>query len=272
MLRNKADVYKQNFGHVFVLAGSAPMLGASALVALAAMRTGAGLVTCGVPERLNAALQKRISPVIMTLPLPQTQGAFAYRSIATIKKLFSKMDVFAIGPGIGDSAGTRRLVLDLVRQCPKPLVLDAGGLNALEGKAQLLLEAKAVKVLTPHIKEMARLTGYGLAKIINNREKIAAAFAQKYHCVLLLKGNRTLIASPEGKVFVNRTGNAGMATAGSGDVLTGIIAALLGQGVEALEAATFGAYMHGKAGDLAAAQTSKFGMIATDIIEQIPHV
>lgn len=157
----------------------------------------------------------------------------------------------------------------MVKECDKPMVIDADALNALEGHAAVLLKNPTEKILTPHVGEMARLTGLKKEFIEKNRLKVAKEFAQKNRCVIVLKGHRTLVASPEGKTYINTTGNAGMATAGSGDVLTGMIAALLAQGIEAFESARFGVYLHGLAGDWAAKVRSKAALIATDIIEQI---
>ena len=149
------------------------------------------------------------------------------------------------------------------------MVIDADALFALKGHVQILLKAKAVRVLTPHSGEMSRLTGRSVKTIEANRLKIARDFARQYNCVLLLKGHRTVVASPQGKTYINHTGNAGMATAGSGDVLTGMITAFLGQGMNAFDAARYGAYYHGKAGDLAARSQGKMGMIASDIIDHL---
>lgn len=252
LLRNKPDAHKHDFGHVLVVGGSAPMLGAPTLAALAAMRTGAGLVTCAIPAALNLTLQKKLSPVIMTLPLAQM-------SYKTLKKHLARFDVVAVGPGMGRGPKIQKFILALIAHCSKPLVIDADALNALAKDLRVLLKNKGVKILTPHAGEMARLTKLSPMK-----------FVKTYHCILVLKGHRTTIASPQGDVYVNRTGNAGMATAGSGDVLTGMIAALVGQGVPPLQAARFGVYAHGRAGDMAAKKKTKAGMIATDIIECIP--
>ena len=247
------------------------MLGAAALTGLAAMRTGAGLVTAAVPQSLNLTLQKKISPVMMTLPLPQTTDqTFAVKASASLKKIWNKFDAIAIGPGMGKNKGTQKFIRDLITVCPNPMVIDADALNALARDLRPLQKNTAPKILTPHLGEMARLTGRSVKAVEADRKAIALDFARQNHCVVLLKGHRTVVASPSGKVYVNRTGNAGMATAGSGDVLTGMIAALLGQGMGPFEAAKAGTYLHGKAGDLAAKARAKAGMIASDIIELIP--
>ncbi len=270
--RRDPNVCKNDLGHVLVVAGSPSMLGAPALTALAVLRCGAGLVTAAIPRALNLTLQKKISPVIMTLALPQTrEQTFAAVALASLKKIWNKFDAVAIGPGMGQNKSTQKFIRDFIAVCPKPMVIDADALNALARDLRPLQKNTAPKVLTPHPGEMARLTGRSVKAVESDRKAIALNFSRKNHCVILLKGHRTVVASPEGKVYVNRTGNAGMATAGSGDVLTGMIAALLGQGMGPFEAAKTGAYLHGRAGDLAAKAGTKAGMIADDIIEFIPR-
>ena len=270
LLRRNPHLNKKDFGHVLVVAGSANMLGASALCSLAAMRSGAGLVTAAVPYSLNLNLQKKISHVVMTLPLPQTaQASFSVKAFDILKKYFSKYNAVAIGPGLGVNSSTVKLVYKMIEHYPGSMVVDADALNALAKNLEILLKAKGQRILTPHAGEMSRLTGKSIAEIEKNRKKIALDFARQYHCVLVLKGHRTVIASAYGKVFVNTTGNVGMATAGSGDVLSGVIAAFLAQAIEPFEAARLGVYYHGKAGDRAAKVKSKASLIATDIIEQI---
>jgi len=249
------------------------MLGAAALSSLAAMRCGAGLVTAAIPRGLNLTFQKKITPVVMTMPLAQSRtGAFSLKAFDQIKKEWDRFDAIAIGPGIGRDPATRQLARRIIRDCPKPLVIDADALFALAGHTDILLKAKGERVLTPHSGEMSRLTGSSVGKIESNRLTTARDFACRYHCVLLLKGHRTVVASARGKTYINRTGNVGMATAGSGDVLTGMITSLLGQGNRPYESACWGAFLHGKAGDRMARLKFKRGMIATDIIEQVPLV
>jgi len=275
LLRNDPDAYKNQFGHVLILAGSRRMLGACALTGLAAMRCGAGLTTLGVPRSLNGVLQKKISPVLMTWPLPETPNqSLSSRAWSQLSKAFPHYQAIAIGPGLGVETATRRLVHSLVRQSPVPLVIDADALNALSGCPELLIQTKTAKILTPHPGEFSRLSGIS-KKILAamNPEQLkqtAGQWARDHHCTLILKGHRTLVVSANGTVYQNTTGNAGMATAGSGDVLTGMIGALLAQGVDAFEAAKFAVWAHGRSGDLAAKITGKAALIATDIIEAIP--
>jgi NAD(P)H-hydrate epimerase len=249
------------------------MLGAAALSSLAAMRSGSGLVTAAVPCGLNLTLQKKISNCVMTKPLAQSRaGAFSLKALGPLKKIWDRFDAIAIGPGIGRDPGTQQFARQVIIHCPKALVIDADALFALTGHTQILLKAKGARILTPHSGEMSRLVDRPVRDIESSRLKTARDFAMGFNCVLLLKGHRTVVASPQGKIYVNHTGNVGMATAGSGDVLTGMITAFLGQGLAPYEAARNGAYYHGKAGDLAARKRSKASMIASDIIEQIPYV
>ena len=271
LLRRKSNVHKNQFGHVLILAGCGKMLGAGALTSLAAIRSGAGLVTLGVPQSLNSIVQKKITNVVMTFPLKETRGqTLAFSAFNEIKDAYFKYNAIAIGPGLSENPGTQRLILRIIETSPIPLIIDADALNALCQNLNTLTRTKTVKILTPHPGEMSRLTGKKKITIENNRKITADTFAKKYHCTLLLKGAKTIVASSGKKTYTNTTGNSGMATAGSGDVLTGMITAFTAQGLSAFEAATYGAYLHGKAGDLAAKNKTRLSMIASDIIEYIP--
>ncbi len=271
LLRRKKDVHKNDFGHVLILAGSRRLLGAAALSSLAAMRSGAGLVTVGIPESLNSVIQKKISSVVMTLPLPQTpEQSLALPAFGLIQKF--SCDALAMGPGLSRHPETEKLILKIIGHTQKPVVIDADALNALATNMNVLRQTRTLKILTPHPGEMARLTKLKTDFIESKRLSIAKEFAAKFRVIVVLKGHRSVVASPDGRVYVNTTGNPGMATAGSGDVLTGMIAAFLAQGLKGFEAAKIGCYLHGKAGDLAAKQKMAVSLIATDIIENIPQV
>ena len=261
LLRRNPDLNKKDFGHVLVVAGSSTMLGACALCSLAAMRSGAGLVTAAVAKNLNLTLQKKISNVVMTLPLPSS------KAFDVLKKSFFKFNAVAIGPGLGLHKSTVQFIYKMIEHYPGPMVVDADALNALAKNLKLLRNAKGPRILTPHDGEMARLMGKSSMDCVS-----ASDFVRQNNCILVLKGHRTIIASSQGKLVVNTTGNVGMATAGSGDVLTGMIAAFLAQGIEPFQSARLGVYYHGKAGDLAAKAKSKISLIATDIINSIPEV
>ena len=286
---------KGDYGHIFILAGSLGFTGAAVLTALAAMRTGAGLVTLGIPGSLNTIVAKRILEA-MTKPLPETSqktlSLAAYKQIIDFAK---KADVLAIGPGLSRNLQTQKLIRKVISNTNIPLVIDADGLNALAGHLNILRttpacrtgrqdaqrkthnaclpdrQARRTTILTPHPGEFSRLIGKSVNYIQENRETLAKSFAREYNVVLVLKGHRTVVACAKNKSYVNKTGNPGMSTAGAGDVLTGMITALLGQGFNSFETARLGVYLHGLAGDLAAKEKTQAGLIASDIIEKIPE-
>jgi NAD(P)H-hydrate epimerase len=279
-----ADSYKGDFGHVLVVAGSRGKTGAAFMTARACLRSGAGLVTIGVPETLSGVFQGRITEE-MVLPLPDTgKGVLSDKAYSAIADFLDrKADVLAAGPGLTSGSPVAKLIKQLIATVTVPMVLDADALNAISGETGLLDRAKSPVVLTPHIGEMARLLAKksrktGLqsvsADLINTikSDKVGAArsFAKEHGVYLVLKGAPTIIAEPEGEVRINTTGNPGMATAGTGDVLTGMIAALLGQGLQPLDASVLGVYLHGSAGDFAASVKGLHSLVASDIVEQIP--
>lgn len=274
--QRRLNTNKSDYGHIFVLAGSRGFTGAAILCANSAMRSGAGLVTLGIPESQYSIVAKRVFVEVMTKPLPEikekTLPLSAYQKISDFAK---KVDVLAIGPGLSGNPSTQKLIRKIISKIDKPIVIDADGLNALAGHLNLLSALphplSAMRILTPHPGEFSRLIGKPIEYIQRNREKLAKSFASHYNIVLVLKGHRTIVAASDKKIYVNPTGNPGMATAGSGDVLTGVIAALLGQGLGAFEAAKTGVYLHGLAGDLAAKEKTQAGMIASDIIDKIPE-
>jgi len=246
------------------------MLGAAALTCQAAMRAGAGLVTLGIPKELNLAAQKKISPVIMTLPLAQTkEQTLSVNAYFALKKELHRYAVIALGPGLSQNPSTQRLILKIVASFDIPLVIDADALNAIARRSIILKKQTNVKILTPHPGEMRRLVRKPISNNAAERKHIAENFARQHSCIVVLKGHRTVIASNK-KSYVNTTGNAGMATAGSGDVLTGMIASFLAQKIDAFTATKYAVFLHGKAGDLAAKEKGKAPMTAVDILEKIP--
>ena len=273
-----ADSHKGDYGHVLVIAGSRGRTGAALMTAKACMRSGAGLVTMGVPETLAGVFQSRVTEE-MILPLPDNgDGSLSFDAAGEILRFVSeKADVLAIGPGIGISADNTRIMRELITNSAAPAVIDADGINSIKGDAGILRKAKSPVILTPHVGEMARLLkedggDESAERTTIERERVALSlsFSEKNGVYLVLKGAPTLVAEPGGRLFINTTGNPGMATAGSGDVLTGMIAAFLGQQSNPLDACVLGAYLHGLAGDLAASAKGMHSMIATDIIEQLP--
>ncbi len=269
LLKRKLDSHKGNYGHLLVLAGSPGLTGAATLCSLSALRAGAGLVTLGIPESLNPILEVKLTEV-MTRPLPETkEKTISPAALPIILKFSKKIDAFAIGPGLSTQKGTENFLLNLLPQIQQPTILDADGLNILAKDISILKKVKAPFILSPHPGEMARLVKKPLSEIQKNREKIACDFAAQYKVVLILKGYKTIVAG-EKSTYINHTGNPGMATAGSGDVLTGIVGALLAQGLSSFEAAKFGVYLHGLSGDLAARDKGEISLIASDILEKLP--
>ena len=262
---------KGDCGKLFIVAGSVGLTGAATLAAMAAVRSGSGLVTVGVPKSLDDVLEIKLTEA-MTKPLAEIKNrrCLALRAHGSITENIAVADAVCLGPGVGRHYETMELFRRLVAGLAKPATLDADGLFAFSGKPELLRDCAADLVLTPHLGEFARLTGKPLEDIQADRMAHATAFAKEIGKVVLLKGAPTIIAAPDGRVFINPTGNAGMATGGSGDVLTGVIGALLALGIKGLEAAICGAYLHGLAGDLAQKTIGTFGMAAGDIVNFLP--
>lgn len=263
--------HKGDCGRVLVVAGSKGMTGAACLAAEGAARAGAGLVTLAVPEGLQKLVAAKLTEV-MTVGLPATpQQTLKSEAGAEVLSLAERMDVLALGPGLTTHPETMAFVRELLPSLNVPCVLDADGLNCLAGQADLFRAVTVPLVITPHPGELARLTGQTVAAIQENRVGIAEQMAKDWGVVVLLKGAATVIASPEGTVYINSTGNPGMATGGSGDVLTGVIAGLLAQGLDAFSGAAAGAFLHGRAGDLAAKQKGIRGLLARDVLVCIPE-
>jgi len=269
--KRKKTAHKGDYGHVLVLAGSKGLTGAAYLTSQAALLSGSGLVTLGIPESLNVIMERKLTEV-MTLPLAETKkSSLAPAAYQKIKKFLTKADVLAVGPGLSRDPGTVKLVRKLVAALNKPFVLDADGINAFIGNLSLLKKTKSPSVITPHPGELARLLGVKTKAIQRNRLQIARKFAKRYKRVLVLKGERTIVASPDGKQYINNTGNPGMASGGTGDVLTGVIAGLIGQGIDVFEAAKIGVYVHGLAGDLAVREKGERSLKATDLLNKLPQ-
>lgn len=267
----REDTHKGDFGHVFVVGASRGMTGAAYLASQAAIRSGSGLVTCGIPESLNSIMEVKLTEV-MTLALPETKiGSLSSSAEKEIVSFSGKTDVLALGCGLSRQKETQGLVRNLLKKVKTPVVLDADGIMALVGHSGLLKKREAPIVLTPHAGEMSCLLEKNVRAIQENREKVALDFAKKHNVILVLKGHRSVVASPKGHKYVNRTGNSGMSTAGAGDVLTGMIASFVGQAIDPYSAAVIGVYLHGLAGDIAAREKGQFGMIAGDLLEKLPQ-
>lgn len=271
LLQRKAETHKGDYGHILILAGSARFSGAALLCAEAALRSGAGLVTLGMPKSINLALIKAKPREVMTLALAETkEGMLSGTAFSKISLMFKQIDVLIIGPGLGNSKSTYALIRKVINKCDHPMVIDADALNALSKNLKVLRNHKSEIVLTPHEKEFSRLFGLNIRGVQKNRKLIAQNYAKYYNTVIILKGHNSVVAGGRGKLYINKTGNPGMATAGSGDVLSGIVGAFLAQGLDAFSAAKYAAYIHGLAGDIAAKDKTQMGLIASDIINRIP--
>lgn len=265
MPERQLNAHKTTAGKVAVFAGSVGMTGAATLTSISSLQIGAGLTKLGTPESLNAILEGKLTEV-MTVPLAETdRQSISLNARDRADDLLNWADILAVGPGLSTHPDTVEFVKWLLNSTSKPIVLDADGLNALAGDLSLIENYAGPMVLTPHPGELARLTGLSIAEIENDRFEILRKYAGQLNKVIVLKGGPTVIASPDGKIFINSTGNPGMATGGSGDVLTGIIAGLLAQKLNALDAALVGVFLHGMAGDIASEELSEMGMIAGDI-------
>jgi NAD(P)H-hydrate epimerase len=260
-----ADVHKGSFGRALLICGSRSMSGAAALAGWGALRGGAGLVSLAVPAGI-AATVAAIEPSYMTLRLPQDQhGMVTIEARHELAHAVTGQTAVAIGPGWGQSDDILAMTKWLYESVPQPLVVDADGLNALAVLGIKTVRPSGPRVLTPHPGEFSRLTGLTTSDIQKQREETAVAFAAEYDLVLVLKGNGTVVTDGE-RVFINQTGNSGMATGGSGDVLTGLLTALLAQGMPPFDAAQLAVHLHGLAGDLAIVEKSARGLIASDIV------
>jgi ADP-dependent NAD(P)H-hydrate dehydratase len=258
------DAHKGSYGRVLIIAGSRGMSGAACLAGMGALRGGAGLVYLAVPAGL-VPIVAAVEPSYLTIPLPEDDhGQLSLEAELPLNDVVPKNSSVAVGPGLGQSDDLSMLVRWLYSKVEKPIVFDADGLNALARMPELLSQAPAPRILTPHPGEFARLSQSDIGAVQQDREESAVRFAQEHGVVLLLKGHGTIITDGR-RMAVNTTGNSGMATGGTGDVLTGLIAALLAQGLPAFEAAQLGAHLHGLAGDLAAEELSMPALIASDL-------
>ena len=274
------DANKGSYGHVLVIGGSLGKAGAAAMAGFSALRAGAGLSTVATPKSVLATVAA-FHPEVMTEPLAETeQGTISLEALGSGLDALLERKTLAIGPGISRNSETAEFVRAIVKRGDASsfgnsvvnMVVDADGLNAFEGAADKLNGRGQTLVITPHPGEMARLTGLSIAEIQANRLEVARNFAREHKLIVVLKGHRTLIAAPDGAVWVNPTGNPGMATGGTGDILTGIVAGLIAQHPQhALEATALAVYLHGLAGDLASASVGESSLVATDLVRFLPQ-
>lgn len=266
------DANKGSYGHVLVIGGSLGKAGAAAMAGFSALRAGAGLSTVATPKSALATVAA-FHPELMTEPLAETeQGTISLRAVGHNLDALLERTTLAIGPGISRNSETATFVRTIVTRGDKAIVVDADALNAFEGTADLLSGRGRTVVITPHPGEMARLTGLSIPQIQANRLEVARSFAREHQLIVVLKGHRTLVAASDGTVWVNPTGNPGMATGGTGDILTGMVAGLIAQHPQhALEATALAVYLHGLAGDLASESVGENCMVATDVVRFLPQ-
>jgi len=269
--RRLRAAHKGTYGHLLLVAGSLGKTGAAALAAAAAMRSGSGLVTVATPVSQQPVVASLVVEA-MTEPLPETPArTLALKARDVIVELAAPRDAVAIGPGIGLDEETQQLVRSLIQELRKPLAADADALTALAGHLEALRAAPSVRCLTPHPGEMARMLGARVDDVQRDRIETAREFATRYRVYVVLKGARSVIGTPDGRVFVNPSGNPGMASGGTGDVLTGMLGAFLARGMEPGAALQSSVYLHGSAGDIAAERVGEEALIARDVVAAIPE-
>ena len=263
------DAHKGTMGTLLSICGSFGMAGAGILSGTAALRSGLGLLKCALPKSIYPIMAARLPESVY---LPLEENADGRISALNLPYLLSqKSDAVLLGCGLGVCGDTKAIVEGFIRSCERPMVLDADALNCIADDPEALKNAKAPIIITPHPMEMARLCGVTAAEVNDNREMTARTFAARYGVITVLKGAGTVIASPDGKARINMTGNSGMATGGSGDVLAGICASLIAQGKVPFDCACAAVYLHGLAGDFAAKRLGKIPMLPSDIIDELPN-
>lgn len=270
VFRRPDDANKGTLGSLLSICGSYGMAGAALMAGKAALRSGLGLLKCALPESIYPIAASRLWESVY-FPLAENGGAIAAGNTGFLLDEAEKSSAVLIGCGLSVSGGTKHLVTEFIKNCKTPMVLDADALNCVADCPEVLLNAHTDIIVTPHPGEMGRLTAKSAREVNAARELTTLEFAKKYGVVTVLKGSGTLIASPDGRLALNRTGNSGMATGGSGDVLAGITASLLAQGAKAFDAAAAAVYLHGLAGDIAVEKLGKISMLPSDLTEALPQ-
>lgn len=265
------DSHKGDYGHTLVIAGSKQFTGAAILCSTGCLRSGSGLTTLAFPEQLDIQITKRLPPEVMTLHLPGSENSISPKATKVITDFVDKRKIssIAFGCGISTESATKIFTERFLTKNGTPIVIDADGLNNIQRNVKILKQLKSKTILTPHPAELSRLTKIPVENIQKNRENVAKKFAKEHNLICILKGYETVITDGN-DVFVNTTGNPGMATGGSGDVLTGMIAGFIGQTESLMDAVCLGVYLHGLAGDFAAKEKTQISMLPTDLIEKIP--
>ncbi|MEM0267462.1 MAG: NAD(P)H-hydrate dehydratase, partial [Thermofilaceae archaeon] len=266
----RPDTHKGDYGKALFVAGAAGYLGAPYLASMSFLKAGGGYSRLATVRSIVPHLGSRGSEVVY-IPLEETpSGSIAYSNLPRLLELAEQSDIVAVGPGLSTSEETLRLAADLVSKVSKPVIVDGDGITAVARKPECVKSREAPTILTPHLGEMSRLTGLSVEEVKRDRVSVLRRAAADFNAVIVLKGAHTLIGTPDGRVYVNLTGNPGMATAGSGDVLTGTIAAMHGLGLGIVEAARMGVFVHGLAGDLAAEALGEDGVTASAIMRFLP--
>ncbi len=264
------DVHKGSCGSLLVCGGSPGLTGAPCLSATAALRCGAGLVTLACASELNAIFEVKLTEA-MTYPLKSKNGAIVYAAKNALFEKMEKSSAFLIGPGLSQTKDIKRLVADIIEACKIPLIIDADALNVIAKDAEILKKAKCQVIITPHIGEFARLCSLSTDEVKADKENLAIKFSKEYNCITVLKSHRTIVTTPNSELYTNILGNAGMASGGTGDVLSGCIASFAAQGKSPLTSALAGVYFHSLAGDIAKELFGEYSLLASDIINCIGY-
>jgi len=267
----KSDTHKGTYGRVGIIAGSKGMTGASTLAAMAALRSGSGLVYSLIPSSISNILEMKLTEAIVVPIKDMSKGYFNRDSIEHLLKYIDMYDCIALGPGIGVDYERVELVKRILTNYKKTLILDADGINCISEDVSTLINRKETTILTPHPGELSRLMKIDISEIQKNRVRYCSLASKKFGAITILKGANTVICDDKGDIYLNITGNPGMATAGCGDVLTGMISSFIGQGISPIQSVVLGVYLHGLAGDLAKEDKGEYGMIASDVVENIPY-
>lgn len=270
--KRKQNSHKGSFGTLVSLCGSAGFAGAAVLSSKAALRCGVGIVNVALPRCIYNIVSQGVPEAVYTLLDENKDGTVCKSSIAALKMVLNKSSACLVGCGIGCNQGTKEVVDYILENYSNPILLDADGINSISSNIDVLTSAKSQIVLTPHPAEMARLIKTSTEYVIDNFEKVTLEFSKKHRTILVLKGSKTIVSSPTGEMFVNNVENSGLAKGGSGDVLSGIIASFLAQGVEPLNAAILGVYLHSRTGKICAESLSERAMLPSDVIDALPKL
>ena len=266
--KRSKNTHKGNYGRILIIGGSTGLTGAAYLASMGALKSGGGLITLGICESLNPIMEQKLTEV-MTLPLKESNGHLSADSYETISKLINRCNCVLFGPGLGISRDIQILLKNILRESRVPVIIDADGINALSRDKSILEECNCSVILTPHAGEMSRLTGKSIEEIENNRFETSLETAEELGATIILKGHHTIVTGANGMQYINNTGNPGMATGGSGDVLAGMISAFAARGIQEEKAAAAAVYLHGLAGDIARDKFGEESLTPSDIIENI---